>query len=370
MLSNRPESDALDMNKSYNMTSHTSKQVSVETSSVGIDSFVSGCPHSLAYHRSDFLGVVSRELGAEPLWIVVRSAGEIVGVMPIAMKSGTYGIVVNSLPYFGSNGAVIQKNDDVAIAKLLIAEFERFCSDLPAAAWTIITNPLDEKDGFYQEELDWNFKDFRYSYVTTLEAGRSFLEFVERFDDPRPRNVRRAIRSGVEIIEKSSEDALLGLSRLHQSNMREIGAPFKTEAFFLDVARTMGRDSWGYHEAEIEGKTVAGLLVLKHGQTVEYYTPAVDPLHRASQASSLLIATVMHKLGNDGYRFWNWGGTGENQHGVRNFKKKWDCREGKYYYFTKVVDHSLFRVPSADLTQMYPGFFVYPFDGVLRNSVS
>lgn len=341
-------------------------EATVEESSAEIDRFVRSCRLSLAYHRSDFLDVVSEELGAQVHWISVREQGEIVAVIPFLEKDGPFGKIVNSLAFYGSNGAVVQRELDENLTRKALAAFKTYCREGNVSSATVITNPLFGSDELYSAELNWDMKDFRYSYVTNLEKGRSFDDFIERFEDPRPRNIRRAQKEGVTVVQDNSAEAISRLAFLHKANMAAIGGSFKTEEFLHALVGRMAPEAWTVYVAHLRGEVVAALLLLLHADTVEYFIPAIDPSYRATQASALVNASAMHNLGGLGYRYWNWGGTWEDQSGVRDYKKKWDCLEKKYHYFSMIFDPELLEVDVTTLQAHYRGFFVYPFPRDVR----
>ena len=79
-------------------------------------------------------------LGVRPIYrMAVDRAGEVAGVMPVMAAAGPKGVVLNSLPFFGSNGGVLAATPEVANG--LIADFNVMASGPGIAAATIIANP-------------------------------------------------------------------------------------------------------------------------------------------------------------------------------------------------------------------------------------
>jgi hypothetical protein len=65
---------------------------------------------------------------------------------------------------------------------------------------------------------------------------------------------------------------------------------------------------------------------------------------------------------DEGYKWWNWGGTWLSQGGVYNFKSRWGTSDHKYFYYTKVYNEALLEYPTGTLLKEYPYFFVVPFN--------
>src|SRR5262249_1126484 len=148
-------------------------------------------------------------------------------------------------------------------------------------------------------------------------------------------------------------------------NMAAIGGRAKSDAFF-DLVPTCFENErdWDLYVAEVGGATMAALLVFYYGQTVEYFTPAVEESHRELQALPLIIATAVGEAVKRGMQRWNWGATWESQTGVYRFKKKWASQEKRYSYSTYIQDVTLLRQTPAALLERYPNFYVLPFSAL------
>lgn len=334
---------------------------SVTASSAEIDDFVESCSTSLAYHRSDFLELLELESGARAQWIVARDGRAITAVMPIMILDGPIGIVVNSLPFFGSNGGVIARQNGVASTKLVLRGFNTLCRHLDAISSTVITNPFVDNLEVYTDTLEWSHSDSRISQITRLSPCSSLEQLSLRFSNPRPRNIRKAQNSGIEVEISDSIEDLLTLASIHSSNMRAIGGKAKSEAFLHQLFTALSPGAWRLYTGRKDGVMVAGLLLLTHSQTVEYFIPGVIEEFRSTQANSLLIAQAMLELGNLGFRNWNWGGTWRTQAGVLAFKRKWGCDETLYHYYTNVRSNDLVLADRDALLKDYHGFYLYPF---------
>ena len=113
-----------------------------------IDSYVLGVPASLVYQTSAFIGLISRYLDVDPLWFVARSGREIVGVLPAVHSKGELGGILNSLAYYGSNGGVVQQEEDSTVKGELVNRFYDHARENHCLAATIINNPLMQDSEF------------------------------------------------------------------------------------------------------------------------------------------------------------------------------------------------------------------------------
>ena len=204
----------------------------------------------------------------------------------------------------------------------------------------------------------YDFRDERIGLITHLPKDKE--ELLSRFENPRPRNIRKAIKEGI-CISKGQSNSLEFLFNTHLANMNSIGGLAKKREFFDLIPIYMDSNDWMVFTASLNEKPVAALLIFYYNNTVEYFTPVVVETYRNTQALALLIYEAMRDAIDRGYSNWNWGGTWLSQGGVYNFKKKWSTREYAYYYYTKIFNDEIYEVKSNYLISNYYGFFTIPF---------
>ena len=275
-------------------------------------------------------------------------------------KNGPLGCVVNSLAYYGSNGGVIQGENDSEVKKELIAAFYAYAESVEACSATLITNPLAGDAEIYEKHIEYDYRDERIGQITHFPALASPDELMASFQNPRPRNIRRALKEGVEV-EVGDENAMSFLYETHIANMAAIGGLSKKREFFDLVSRDLEPDNWKVYVAKLNGKPIAALLLLYFNNTVEYFTPVIVEEYRNTQALALVIYTAMKDASKLGFKNWNWGGTWLSQGGVYDFKKRWGTTEYRYYYYTKVYNQQVVNSSSSYLQEHYTGFFVLPY---------
>ncbi|MBX3662280.1 MAG: GNAT family N-acetyltransferase [Burkholderiales bacterium] len=333
-----------------------------------IEAFLLSDSRSLIYSSRHYIKLIAHETGSTARWITVSDESGLRGALPLLIKNGALGPVVNSLAYYGSNGGVMTKGDDTEAKLAAIRAFTAFCEQADACASTLITNPLLGDHALYETHLPYDLRDERIGQFTVFPLDQQANSLMRLFADPRPRNIRKAQRSGVQVTASQSSDAIAFLHATHDQNIKSIGGLPKRLAFFERIPELLPADSWKIYLAEHEGKRIAALLLLYYNLTVEYYTPCVVEEHRPLQALPLMIYQAMVDAMKAGYRQWNWGGTWLSQGGVYAFKKKWGTTDIPYYYFTRVRSSAV-RVATRDtLLREYPGFFVLPFSNLKAKS--
>ncbi len=336
------------------------------------EKFLLSQEYSLLYYSNSFRTLLEKYLGCETYYsIAFNNDAEIVGVFPLAIyKNKKIGKVANSLPFYGSNGGVLLEEklsleEGNIVISSLTDNVLHLIKEQNCIAATFITNPfVDGVENWFELNLEFDYLDYRIGQITELPTNANNTEesLLQLYDNPRPRNIRKAIKSGVNIRFSKEKKDLDFLFKVHKKNINSIGGKVKEYQFFLDVLDIMPKDSYDIIIAEIDQESISGLLVFYYNKTVEYFTPATLYEFRNRQPSSLIIHEGMKKATEKDFKYWNWGGTWKNQDGVYDFKKKWGAKDNKYKYYTKIYDQNILNLSQNDLLNNFPNFFVLPFN--------
>lgn len=321
------------------------------------EAFVLAQPNTLLYQSWSYQRLLVRLLGCrQQSLLALDGHGSILAVLPLMAMDGPLGSVLNSLPFFGSNGGIIGQNLD-ARAQLLRTYSEMAHASGIAAA-TIIENPLSPENA---EELDHDLIDERIGQMTPLPvAGDRKAALMQSFHHKTRNMIRKAEKLGVET--SVDNEAMPFLVAVHEENMREIRGMSKSTSFFNSLPQYFrpGHD-YRLYVARLNGDAVAAVLVFFYNRTVEYYTPVLRKQYRESQALSAAIFRAMYDAACLGYVWWNWGGTWRSQEGVYRFKSRWGTQDLPYRYFVTVNNPEVMNADRADLLAAYPSFFTVPF---------
>lgn len=313
-----------------------------------IADFVGRHTEGLIYYTPQFRRYLLEVAGGECRSLVALEDGKVTGVLPLLIKNGPFGPVLNSLPFFGSNGGVLAAGAEAESA--LVAGYDREAAAATVATW--ISHPFMDTAAPRHD-----LTDERIAQWTMLPADGMLPEGVEA---SARRNLQKAQAAGVSVRE--SAEALPFLEATHRENMAAIGGRAKPAEFFSRLpAMTYGRD-WRLHVAERGGTPLAALLTFEGGTTIEYVMPVVVESARSLQPTAVIIAAAMADAARRGVTRWNWGGTWLTQPGVYRFKKKWGAVERRYRYFIRLNDASLRQRPAAELSAGYPWYFTLPYD--------
>ncbi len=320
------------------------------------EKFLLEIPESLLYYSTKYKELLEEYLRVESEYLLaIDEQDNIWGVLPLMKKEGKFGTIINSLPFYGSNGGILSKNDEVF--KLLLVHYNNLIKNV--ASSTYITNPFAEHQNIKPTH---NITDRRVGQWTFIGYEDSKEEnIMKSFESSARRNVRKALKEQVAInIDNSQIDFLY---EVHYENINSIGGEAKEKRFFKLVKKYFKPDKdYNIYVATLNGEKIGALLILYYNQTVEYFTPAVVSEYRNLQALPLIIYKAMTNASEKGYKWWNWGGTWLTQDGVYRLKKKFGAVNKEYEYFIKINNQDIYNSNKNNLRKEYNDFYVIPFD--------
>ena len=233
-----------------------------------IEDLVSREPYSLIYSNPAYINVIAQHTQSTPYWLVAKDVSGLQAALPLLVKKGALGSVVNSLAFFGSHGGAIVPSRNFEAWLSVVRAFESFGDEIGAISSTLITNPFFGDCGLYKTHHAHDLRDVRIGQFTDFPNDNKVSSLLALFDDPRPRNIRKARRSGVKITRSQSVDDLTFLHATHEKNIQSIGGIHKELSFFLKMAEELPHDAWAIYLAERDNEKIAALLLLYGYHTV------------------------------------------------------------------------------------------------------
>ncbi|MBS1652581.1 MAG: peptidoglycan bridge formation glycyltransferase FemA/FemB family protein [Bacteroidetes bacterium] len=334
------------------------------------EDFLMSIPDSLFYASNKFRKFLKEFLNEEDAYFLIfGDDGNIKAALPSFLKKNSeFGNVLNSLPFYGSNGGVIENVIDEKTRLQLIETFYHFAKENKCVSTTIISSPLKPNEAFYETNTQFTLKDSRIGQITTLPDSNNDVDAaVMKIIHYKMRNlIRKAQKLEIKVEDgNGNQEAMAFLIKTHKENLAAIGGLAKPDVFFNLIPKyfSYGND-YKIYIAKKDGQMIAAMLVFYFNKTVEYFTPVIKAEFRNSQALSLVIFEAMKSAVASGYKWWNWGGTWASQGGVYHFKSQWGTKDLTYYYYTKIFDDKILDKTKEQLLDNYPYFFVAPFNAL------
>jgi len=322
--------------------------------------------HSLKYRK--FLKNILTN--SEDHYLCCIENNRIFAALPLFIKNGPYGRVVNSLPFFGSHGGFVYRDEFTAEhCALLLKELDFLIQRNDTLSCTLIESPFETNKNFYQL-FDGNLSDNRIGQITPLPKQdiktRPDEQLLSLYHQKTRNMVRKGLKSGFEIAHDGSIETLKALHTIHVRNMESIGGQAKQWHIFESIHEVFDYDTdYRIYTARKDGKIASALLLFYFKNTVEYFTPATLEEYRSGQPLSALIYNAMlDAVSEKKMYFWNWGGTWLSQAGVYQFKSHWGTEDYPYRYYVKVIGGAkkINQLNKKQMLESYSNFYTIPFN--------
>jgi hypothetical protein len=324
-------------------------------------------PFPLFFYSNEYRKTLKATLECEDWYfLAINDEGEILGALPsFLFRNKRYGAVLNSLPFFGSHGGVLTLPgmDSIVISKSLINAALSLAEAEKVVSYTVISAPFYPNSNINEGVIDFSYTTDRIGQWTPLDGH---IEAMENIHYKTRNAIRKGAKSGFTLTCEGTDDCWNFLVDTHTSNMSGLGAVARPRRFF-EAVRAHIEEGSGYKlwVARLNNKPVAALLLFYFNETVEYFTPVVVEEYRSLQPLSFIIFEAMKDAEKNGYRWFNWGGTGKQQSSLYRFKSRWGAQDIGYRYYTKIFDPQLLETPAEVLLEEYPYFFVRPFNKIV-----
>jgi hypothetical protein len=322
---------------------------------------------SAFYATLEFRNFLLDSVGGKPTYLVARRDDRIVGVLPLfTAHHPQRGLVVNSLPWYGSHGGCLLGDaaDSEARDALLRAVLPRWTADDVAFGTVILSHAETEHASQYHALLRPDTTDTRTGQVTVLPADGVDLEArLEKVLLQKTRNLaRKSLRQGFVLHDGDDATGWNYLVDTHHENLAALGGKAKPRAHFEALRLALPREWRRLLVATLEGTPVAALLLIRWGRTVEYLTPVISHAYRSRQPMSFLIWNGMVEAIRDGFTWWNWGGTWPSQESLFHFKAGWGAQSWPYQYLSRGRADALaaFRADAPAVMAAWPYYYVFP----------
>ena len=245
--------------------------------------------------------------------------------------------------------------------------FTDYCETLTTGGPSLVELPEQIKE--YARGRGWKSIEFRgftgidaapsasyYGHILSLTPNADVL-FAGMTGSTR-RNVRKAIKEGVEISTSDSEESVKKYYRLHCVTRKRQGVPPQPYSFFRNIhKRLIAEDNGFVVLASKGGVVIAGAVYLSFGKRAMYKFGASKYEYQNLRANSLVMWEAIKKLQRSGFQSLCFGRTDLHRTGLRRFKMGFGAAERVINYHKLDMRTSTFVKPSSSTSERYESIF-------------
>lgn len=281
------------------------------------DGFVAAQPTATSYHRYLWRGVVERSFGHQGYYLMARSGGNPVGVLPlIHMRSLLFGSFLVSIPFFNYGGVLCS---DPAAVPALLEQGRRLMQERGAAHLELrhLGEPISGLPT----------RSHKVTMILRLAADADSQ--WQGFNAKLRNQIRKAQKSGVKVVTGGKE-FLDGFYQVFCRNMRDLGTPVYGRKFFenvLDAPEACAR----IVSVTLDGRTVASGIMTRFRDSAEVPWASSNRDYRECCPNNLLYWEAIRIAIAEGAGTFDFGRSTPGE-GTYNFKVQWGAQPVPLYW--------------------------------------
>jgi len=292
------------------------------------DDLVASRPEGTFFHTSMWAAVLSESYGYRPVYFALPASGGLPACIPImevrSFLTGARGV---SLPFTDycepiTNGEITTED----ILGPLIEHGTR-------AGW----RHIEIRGG--QEFFGGHTPSSRYiGHRLDLSGGGGRgggeKDLYSGLKPSTKRNIKKALRAGVEARIHNSLESVKEFCRLNRLTRKRHGLPPQPWRFFENIHKHVISRGHGFVIlATLEKRVVAGAVFFHFNKKALYKFGASDERYLDSRANNLVMWEAIRWYSAKGYESFCFGRTETQNRGLRDFKAGWGPQERTINYY-------------------------------------
>lgn len=246
------------------------------------DAYVERAEGATFFHRAGWKEVLERAFGHRGYFLYAQSAGEIVGVLPLAhVRSYLFGSSLASTPFCVYGGIVA---DTIDASEALRNEACRLADTLKVGAL--------ELRNMRPSTADWPVKELYYTFRKAIDPDDDVnLKAI-------PNRQRAMVRKGIkEGLQSEWDEGVERLYKVYAQSVRNLGTPVFSQKY-LRILREVFADDCSVLMITHEDRDIAAVMSF-------YFRDEVIPYYGGSTATARTVKGVNHFMYWELMRFSN-----------------------------------------------------------------
>jgi CelD/BcsL family acetyltransferase involved in cellulose biosynthesis len=287
--------------------------------------FVAEQPQATVYHTLGWRAV-GESLGHRARPLVSRdSDGSLNGVLPLFEVGRGRDRRFAAVPLRDRGGPLAK--DEASVAGLM-----REAAGLArsAGAARVI---LRSQEPMSDAARDAGYSETSYHVTTLVDLSSGPEAVLARVKGSARRAAAKGVDAGLTFRWGSGQNDMRSFYSVFLRTRRRLGVPPHPWSFFRAVTESLGDGIARLGLASLDGKVVAGTLLLAYGDRVIDGYAASDERHLSAQPNDFLIWNALAWGADEGYKYFDFGASSPEQKGLLFFKEKWGgCHTPLYSY--------------------------------------
>lgn len=288
----------------------------------GWDELVLSTEYYSFFHSSNWARVLCESYHYLPLYFATLQNDRLLSLIPVMeIKSFFTGKRGISLPFSDYCEPIAAETEYFQNALNQIIEYGE------KAKWKYLE--LRGGKNFHE-----HFSPWAYYYRHTLGLTKDSDYIFSKFRQSTKRNIKKAMKEGVEVKIENSLTSLKEFYRLNCLSRRYHGLPPQPFVFFKKIYEHVLSKGLGFVTLASHGQTnIAGAVFLHYGDKVIYKYGASNKAYQHLRGNNLVMWEAIKWYCQNGYRIISFGRTDPENRGLLQFKSGWRPREQTIEYY-------------------------------------
>ncbi len=195
-----------------------------------------------------------------------------------------------------------------------------------------------------------------------VKGGRGDFCFKDQifsnFRSSTKRNIKKAIREGVEVNISNSLESIKEFYRLNCITRKHHGLPPQPYYFFEKIFDHIVSKNYGFVVlASYKGMTIAGAVYFHLGKKAVYKYGASDRRYLRLRPNNLVMWEAIKWYSQNGYENFSFGRTEPENKGLMQFKAGWGAEERIIKYYRYDIKKSAFVNGNSHMSEIHSNVF-------------
>jgi hypothetical protein len=312
----------------------------------GWDELLLKTPNSSFFHSSHWTRVLNESYGYKPLYFSEINGNRLITLISMMeVKSVLTGKRGVSLPFTDYCELIISDKDNFQALMDHLIEYGK------KAGWKSI-----EMRSCNTLPQDIPLSSFYYGHTLGLTQGEETI--FSNFRDSTKRNIRKAIKEGLNVTINTSLKSIEEFYRLNCLTRKEHGLPPQPYYFFKKIYEHIISKNIGIVVlAEYKNKNIAGAVYFHFGDKAIYKYGASDKNHLYLRANNLVMWEAIKWCSQSGFKEFCFGRTEPENQGLLQFKRGWGTKEDIIKYYKYELRKEEFVKDSSKVTALHNKIF-------------
>ena len=281
-------------------------------------------PQASLFHSREWLEALRQSYGYQPVVFTTSAPSEGLanGIVFCQVESWLTGRRLVSLPFSDHCELLVERPEDLCALMTAIEE------ERTNGKWRYVeVRPLAPVPGRANEAAATIY------YHHQLNLAPSIDELFRNFHkDSIQRKIRRAQREALDYEEGTTDPLLDSFYELLVSTRRRHCVPPQPKQWFRILRDCFG-SALKIRISSKQGRPVAGMLTIRHKDSLIYKYGGSDPRFGSLGGMHLLYWKSIQEAKKDGLKSFDLGRSDAHQAGLITFKRRWGADESKLTYW-------------------------------------